>query len=549
MRNPMAYLILSAIVLFGAWFRVTGIGWGLPDGRYFHASSFHPDEGDTFNAMRGFRPSRLDFRIRNYILTRGSFQVYLTAAWVKAGSLLGLAKISPSFDYYKAHPKELARLYVSARSLSVFFGLATIVLVFFMGRAFYGDPVHGLLAAFLLAIAPGHVVWSHYIGTDAIMAFQVCALILISYFMATTDNGRWYLYAGLLAGVTVATKYSAAPLCAIPLLAAVLGRKPFFPRRVLVYLACIPAGFFLANPYSLIDMPSFIAAIRTSLRTNILADGSIFWMDCFEKGSGWWYHLTVSPYYNLGLPLALLALVSLVYALFRRELPALIMAAAMLVLWFLLGSSPWRVIRWFTPFIPLLCILIARFMLQIKGKAARPASFSLLALTVLYTAGYSYAYVRMMASPDVRDIASEWIERSIPEGETIAVPMAYFWNPTITMTEFWYKPSEPFFAGLKRYRILRTGNDAGLLKKEKPACVVLADNEYYPLLKLKRKYPVDFALPVLREITESGTYSMVKEFDTQPRLFGRRVIRGFYPHDWRYPCPVIRVYRRNGTEE
>ena len=552
MNKKAIVLFMSLILCLGLYLRLTGLEWGLTTTKYFHANSYHPDEADNLNAMRKFDIKKHDFRIKNYLVSRGTLQIYMTAAWVKMTSLMGYTNISVSFEHFKENPAELAKLFISARAMSLFFAMLTIILIYFIGTLFYGRPVFGLLAAFFVAIAPGHVVWSHYMGTDLILNFQICLILLLSFMIMTKTNLIYIILAGLTTGLTIATKYSAGPLAAIPLLAYLmrpgLFAGPFrmsklVNRQTILYLLMLSAGFILGNPYSVLDPETIKAALRLSVSDNILFNGSANNMDCFEPTSGWLYYLIVSPKYTLGLPLLLLSGISVFYAFMKREKTDIILLSALVLLWALLGTSPWRLARWSVAFIPVLCLLSARFVLSFSRF--RIIALAAAALISVYTLADSYAHAQYMSKVDVRDESSYWIEQNIPEGSKIGVPYMYFWNPSIAMTEYWYKSDEAVLKGLKKYKIVQILDKTEVLDKEDPDYVILADYEYYPTLRLKNKYPHTEALPQLNEIMNSKKYSLVKVFERYPEFLGYRFIDGRAPHDWRYICPALRIYKKS----
>jgi len=150
----------------------------------------------------------------------------------------------------------------------------------------------------------------------------------------------------------------------------------------------------------------------------------------------------------------------------------------------------------------------------------------------------------MMTEQDVRDESSEWIEKDIPEDKKIAAPYVEFWSPAIITQRYWYKETDPFQKGVKKYKIVKMEYNTKLLETEKPEYVVLTDYEYYPILGLKDKYPHKELLPFLQKIMRGEQYTIIKKFEKQPSLFGMQFVSGFFPHDWRYTCPTILIYKR-----
>lgn len=541
-------ILLTLIVILGTSLSITGIRWGLMTSKYFHAAAYAPDESDVIKSIGELNPSKLDFRFKNKMATtKGTFHPYLLAAWIKTASIFKLVKLSSSFDYYKTNPNELVKLYVVGRSMSVFFGALSVILVFFLAKYFYGDYRIGLLSAFLLAICPIHSIWTHYISTDSLLVFEVCLIFLISFRILNGENTvrKPYIIAGILVGLAGATKISIAPVVLIPILAHVLSGKKLSDKTLFFYLLFIPVGFAIGNPFSIIDPKAFILAMKESVTINVIP-GSF--LDGLGTQPQLLYYLTVAPKYNLGIPLAVLSLTGFIFAIIKhKKIDIIILTWIIIFCLFISLASPWQIIHWQLPYIPFLCILSARFAVSVflyTKKYARILAVTAFSVISLYTFFYSGAYIKMMTEKDVRDESSEWIENNIPEGKNIGVPNVYFWNPSIVMMQFWYKETEPFYKGVKKYKISQLLWDIEILKKENPDYVILADFEYYPILKLKGKYPHPEVLPFLEKVMQSDQYTHVKKFEKRPELFGITAIGGFFPPEFRMVNPTILVYKK-----
>ncbi|MFH1368207.1 MAG: glycosyltransferase family 39 protein [Elusimicrobiota bacterium] len=550
MKLNSAKILLPLILLLGLSLRITGIQWGLQTSKYFHAASFQPDEADTFNAMKGFAPAKLDFRIKHYLATRGSAQVYLTAAWVKAASLFGAAKVSPSFDYFKANPKQLVKLYLTGRAMSVFFGILTVFMAYLLANLFFKDVRTALLSALILAVTPLHAIWSHYISTDALLAFEVCVLFMVCHGIINDGRLKFYLAAGALVGFIGATKHTAAPVFLVPLLSHILsGRKIFSKDPALYGLACF-AGFFAGNPYAFIEPGQFIKTLKWAAEIGINMDPKAQIIDTFGSQPNLIFYVLTAPRYSFGIPLCLLFAAGIIFSAFKREKADILILFWIAVFYvFISLTSSWQVLRWQLPYVPFLCILAARFIISAADNGNKLISRGIAVLSafvLILTLFYTTAYVKTMAVKDVRDVSSEWIEQNIPEGSTIGSPCVCFWNPSIVMTEFWYKDSEPFYKGLKRYKMIQVPADPAELDKLDPDYIILTDFEYHPLLKIKYLYPHPETYPFLLGVMNEGKYTFLKSFENKPELFGIKPVNGFYPHELRMVFPEIRIYKKAG---
>jgi len=556
MKRYSIFILLIFITFIGLSLRITGLSWGLPTSKYFHAASYYPDESEVLKAYQGINPRKLNFRLTtDTVQIKGTFHPYLMAVWIKLASIFNIVEIYSSFDYYKNNPNELVKLYVTGRSLSVFFGIATILLIFFIGKGkiFYGNGKIGLLAAFFLAITPLHIIYSHYIVTDILLTFLTTVVLFLSYYILRETNTKIYIITGLLTGLTVATKYSIFPLVIIPILAHLLSKNKILDKRLLFYILFIPLGFFIGNPYSISEPQIFLASLKYSKQINITLDPSMNSLDCFGPQNNLFFYLTTAPKHSFGIPLSLLFLCGIIFAFIKREkIDILILTWIALFLLFISFSSPWKILRWQMPYIPLLCILSARFIMSVLKNASNYIRFSVITAVFfvsITTFFYSVSYLKMMTEKDVRDESSEWIEQNITEGKKIAVPNVYFWNPSIVMMLYWYKETESFYAGIKKYRVVRTDWEITKLEAEKPDYVILSDFEYYPILKLNDKYPHPELMPYLEKIMRSDEYKLIKKFEKKPELFGIITASGLLPHELRLVNPTILIYKKHTGEE
>ncbi|MFC1643516.1 glycosyltransferase family 39 protein [Chlamydiota bacterium] len=94
--------------------------------------------------------------------------------------------------------------YPSAVKVSILFGIATIIIVFFIGKLI-GDWKVGLLAAGLLAIEPVHWITSQKIWMETTLTFFMTATAF--FFLKGLDNEKYFKYAGFMLGGALITKY------------------------------------------------------------------------------------------------------------------------------------------------------------------------------------------------------------------------------------------------------------------------------------------------------------------------------------------------------
>ncbi len=135
----------------------------------------------------------------------------------QAAALIGDPKFSVFFSIFRAHPLLLQTLLgglfaivgvmdVAARLfVSLTFGVGSVVVTYFLARKLYGHWI-AISAATILAVLPYHILISRQVLVDTPLGFFVALTI---WFMAKSiddDSGRWFILAGLTAGLAAATK-------------------------------------------------------------------------------------------------------------------------------------------------------------------------------------------------------------------------------------------------------------------------------------------------------------------------------------------------------
>lgn len=285
------FLIGALIFVFALALRWWGVRGSLP---YVG----HPDEPKLVDSAVHMIKSG-DLNPHLYIWP--SLYIYLEALVIRANVLVGTlrgAYTGPQSLPDVSHIFALASgVYVWARTLTAFAGATTATLLYVVGKEMFNNSRKvGVAASLMLAASPLHIEYSHYALTDVPLALIGLLVLWASYRLSRTSPGPpperfsrdpflWQaILCGLLVGLATGTKYNGLYLGIVPLLAWVLasrrGRErwggapatnnrknrttvtPVSPRLRLIFaLTAIPVaalvGFLLAEPYAILDWPSF----------------------------------------------------------------------------------------------------------------------------------------------------------------------------------------------------------------------------------------------------------------------------------------------------
>ena len=137
---------------------------------------------------------------------------------VYAGQAAAIAKVPvlhDLFPVFRAHPLlfqfTLAVFYkfdnsdFTGRLVSAAIGVITVVLVYVIGRRLYG-PRTGLIAAFLMAVMPYHIIPTRQVLLDGPMALMATLALFMMVHFAETEKSVWLLAAGVCMGLTFLAK-------------------------------------------------------------------------------------------------------------------------------------------------------------------------------------------------------------------------------------------------------------------------------------------------------------------------------------------------------
>jgi hypothetical protein len=441
-------VLAAAIVAYGAVVRLAGAGRGLP---YLH-------EWDEWFQLPPVIRMLLDHTLNPGIFIYGSVYYYLLLPVVYAHYLylhaLGLMKslddivlmhpLIPGYGWYVNMPS----FYLWARAYTALFGAATVYLTYRLGRAAFGRGA-GLLAAALLAVAPGAVYYADTVRVDVPMAFFATAALLAGLGVMRRGGRRDYLLAGLLTGVAVSTKETAVWLVA-PLAIAHLSnprRAALIDARLGLMAAAIIAAGLAGTPYLLIRPDLVRAGLAAQEGTyGILAlpnpvdflyrlGQNLAYLAWPTQGGDWY----VVPHAGLGL-VPVLAAATGIRAGWRERprVQAYLLAFPAVLLFFLARANVFytRNLSAVLPIAAIEAAVGARWIWRQYGPAApvrapsRRAVLAAAAMVVLL-AGPVGESARLAwwlnRHRDTRTQAVEWLRAHVPRSAKVAFELELAW--------------------------------------------------------------------------------------------------------------------------
>lgn len=208
------------------------------------------------------------------------------------------------------------------RLVSAFFGIFSILGLFFLTREFFNSKI-ALFASFFLATSFWHILFSR-IGFRAIMApfFLIWAIALI--FMASRKKSRLMaMFAGLSFGLGFHTyiAYRIAPLLLLLPIIKIWKNKQ---RKIVViflvaaFIAGLPLGiYFLKNPADFFGRTSQLSVFSSEspIKNLVINSAKTFGMLFFVGDGNWRHNFAGKP--ELWWPIGVLFLFGFLYSLWR----------------------------------------------------------------------------------------------------------------------------------------------------------------------------------------------------------------------------------------
>lgn len=402
------YRYLPPILLFSLVLNLWGNRWGAPN-------SWHPDEviarAISMVSQRTLNPHYFPY---------GGLHYYVLAV----GAVLPVLVYDRIFD---PEPDELhtqacnqwmerqrVRMIQLARAISGLMSTVVVWITFMVGAVLFDKRV-GYLAALLLAMSMSFVAIAHFATVDSPANFWYWLSCLFTLLVWKRGDRRWYILAAVSAGLAIGTKIDRLVVL-FPLLASHLLRgERVRVRRLLPFALLTLLSYVLVNP-ALISAPfEFLDGFTRDLYFNFLR----------EAGKTSYTRIVGYAKSGLGLPLFVMALAGLMYALYdlarRRNAERNVWLLATFVPYYLIFGSKF-IPQWYVPFfLPPLMILAA--YAGIHAATGLPRRNIIAArFVVAATAGYSFLYtvgLVVQFSYDSRYQAAAWIEQHIPVNATI----------------------------------------------------------------------------------------------------------------------------------
>ncbi len=417
------HLPLLGILTLALGLRLFHIGWGLPE-VYEEATPYRK----AWVFWNWGNPG-LDLHPRFFNYPALSFYIHfgVQATHYAAGRATGT--IGSLEEFRSASERDPGTALILARLANAAMDLGTVLFVFLLTRRLAGEQP-AFLAGLLVAAAPLHLQQAQMVNVDVPLTLLTTAALYLCVRLQEEGTVRQYVLAGAAIGLAASAKYTGA-LLALPLVAAVAVRegRVFFSwtilRRIALAGAVAAAVFALVNPYIFLDLPQFLQDFGFERRH--MTEGHFGIRT--ETSTVGFYVFQVLPA-ALGIVPALFAIAGLATLGRQARAPHAALAVWLVTYLAVLFSWTMRADRYLLPVIPVIAVWASlgavRLWERMRPQAARRpfliVSAAVLGVVLLgepVTA--DLRYYRAASLPDTRDIAREWIERTLPPGGVAAM--------------------------------------------------------------------------------------------------------------------------------
>lgn len=412
----LLFILLSAALAL----RLLGINFGLP-------YVFYPDEAVIVNHAVAFGTGDLNPHYFNYPSLYMYVMFVIYGFTYMVGWLTGI--FASSADFARLFFNDVTLFYLPGRLISALCGVASVAMVYLLGRRAYNVRV-GLISASFLAFSVLHVQYSHFVKTHV----PAGLLVIIGLYMAVSiyngkDTLRRYIFCGVIAGLAASTIYHAGFVLVSMAVAYMLRRHDSLtdddkmPKIIIMVIASFVV-FILGTPFALLDWPSFIRDL-TTVGVGRFTGG--FW----ERGT---FYPFTSLLTTMGSPLGIVSLFGMGYALLRhRPIDLVLLSQPLFLAGFLMlfaVKEPQHMLIAF----PALSILGALFVVDVIDLLIRSRILqtgTLVFVTVLLLVNpaiISFQNSYQLALPDTRELSKNWIEANICPGSKIVMDSGKYYS-------------------------------------------------------------------------------------------------------------------------
>lgn len=412
MRN---YIFLLLIIIFAGIFRFYGINYDLP-------YVFNVDEPYIMDKT----VEVADGNLRHGVVIRGSLPYYVNGLAIKLVTIINPSLLKGQKTIRDAYKIDKIPFYIIGRTISSFYSIAEIIVLFFIGKLIFNSSI-ALLAAFFTSISNLSINYAHQITPDTALSATILATLYFAVKASLRNNYRLFFISAFFVGIATAQKLTGIlllPIFFILFISSKLFRKLTLYSKILSllsFIVCIFFAYFLSYPYLFQDINKIIYEWQWENQN------TIWWNQLIINNIGilgrigeYFYWLRTGT----GSFLFYLSIVGIIISFLQKQFILTLLSLFMMI--FLIGISipiPYYD-RWVIPLIPFMSLFTAKLFFELLLKFQKRNSplffYILLILISIPPLLRSIFFTLTFASSDTRILEANWVqENNIMESDIL----------------------------------------------------------------------------------------------------------------------------------
>jgi hypothetical protein len=307
---------------------------------------------------------------------------------------------------------------VLSRAVSASLGTGVVLSIYLLAKELFNSRA-ALFSSLLLTTCMGFVYLSHFATADMAWIFWSSFSCLMSAHAFSDKSRKWYIFAGLFAGLAAAVKITGGVALVTLVLAHILSKQRKHAANLVIGVLVALIGFLAALPVLIFAFFEFAEGFIKDM----------FYASARDANGPHAFLPLVSELRNaLGIALFLLCIGSILYSLnlfASKELRGKVLLVWSMIFpyYVLMGSMHASRLRYAVPMIPGLLILTGKMVSDFTSsrmKLPRVVSIVLLGIVLSYSLIYTIA-LNLEFTNDSRYLVAMWVSKNVEEQSKIEV--------------------------------------------------------------------------------------------------------------------------------
>jgi len=425
MKKIKSILSLSLFLTFLLYSRFVNLSWGLP-------YPMHPDERNMALALVRLRPENF---FRPDFFAYGQFPLYLGYVLIQFNHLFS-SKIGAIINFEEA-TISLRVISALASIINALILIKLINLIISNSQFSISDKISNFklqITNWLIIIfAPFFIQFSHFGTTESLLMLLYSVIIYCSLLYLKGRSRSMLFLSALFSGLAIATKVSAVIFILTPLMvmlteskdAGIFFKKYYQGLRLVVFTLLVAIIF---SPYNFINFPDFLDSMKYESDV-ALGRYLVFYTRQFSDTHPLSFQLTKIFPFTLGWPILILSILGFAFLSWKDKRINLLRFA--FLIYFLPNAlifAKWT--RFIAPVMPIMLVIASLFLISIYDCRWLKTNIKIQKFLVMFCHSILWilifasilpglAYLSVYQNEDVRFVASDWIEKNIPENSYI----------------------------------------------------------------------------------------------------------------------------------